>query len=120
MSETISQQTSPLVYIVDDDEAVRASLKLLLETHGVGVRTFASCADFLAAVRGEGDSPPASCLLMDAHMPGLNGADLQEHLRAAGRDLPTIVMTGQPHGPLAARAPGAGARDIMAKPHDGQ
>lgn len=120
MSGITSQQTRPLVYIVDDDEAVRTSLKLLLETHGLRTRPFASCADFLAAVPVDVDSPPGGCLLVDAHMPGMNGADLQEHLRAAGRDIPTILMTGQPHGPLVARALAAGAREVIAKPIDGQ
>ncbi|MCC5857630.1 MAG: response regulator [Ectothiorhodospiraceae bacterium] len=120
MSGITSRQTRPLVYIVDDDGAVRTSLKLLLETHGLRTRRFKSCADFLAAVPVDIDDPPGVCLLVDAHMPGMNGADLQEHLQASGRDIPTILMTAQPHGPLATRAQAAGAREVIAKPIDGQ
>jgi two-component system response regulator FixJ len=100
------------VLIADDDDAVRESLQVLLETAGHPVRPFASGNDLLAALRpGE-----AGCLIIDVRMPGLDGLEVQERLRRARIALPVIVITGHGDVPLAVRAMKAGALDFVEKP----
>ena len=102
----------PIVFIVDDDEAVRDSLQTLLEAAGHRVRSFASGSEFLAAM------PPSEegCLIIDVRMPGIGGLDVQERLRVEGIALPVIVITGHGDVPLAVRAMKAGAVDFVEKP----
>lgn len=80
----------PPVFVVEDEEAVRASLERLLRAIGVPARTFASAESFLQSYAGE---TPA-CLLVDIRMPGMSGLDLIEELGRRHMSLPTIVMTG--------------------------
>jgi two-component system response regulator FixJ len=104
----------PTVNVLDDDEAVRDSLALLLETEGLRARTFATAASFL-----ESDAPDRpGCLLVDVRMPGMDGIEVQERLRASGCAMPVIVMTGHADVPLAVRAMKAGALDFVQKPFD--
>ncbi|WP_207481183.1 response regulator FixJ [Arenibaculum pallidiluteum] len=104
----------PEVFVVDDDEAVRDSLSMLLESAGLSVRTFGSAPEFL-----DSDAPSRSgCLLIDVRMPGMDGIEVQERLRATGCPLPVIVMTGHADVPLAVRAMKAGAIDFVEKPFD--
>ena len=104
----------PTVSIVDDEEAVRDSLATLLETEGLAVRTFADAAAFLGS-----DAPGRpGCLLVDVRMPGMDGIEVQERLRASGCAMPVIVMTGHADVPLAVRAMKAGAIDFVEKPFD--
>ncbi len=119
MSGPWSERAHAVIYVVDDNEAVRNGLKLLLEVNGFCAAAFASGSDLLAAIRADAGTTVAGCLLLDLHLPGLNGAELQERLRAKGLEIPTILMTGQPHGPQAARARAAGVTEIMPKPIDG-
>ena len=102
------------VFIVDDDDAVRDSLQVLLESAGLTVEAFASPTAFL------GSSAPErpGCLLVDVRMPEMDGIELQEALTAANRRLPVIVMTGHADVPLAVRAMKAGAVDFIEKPFD--
>lgn len=105
------------VYVVDDDKAVRDSLRWLIESVGVRVETFASAREFLdrcdaGEVRG--------CLVADVRLPGISGLDLQENLRQRGLYLPTIVITGHGDVPLAVRAMKAGALDFIEKPFSDQ
>src|SRR5687767_158233 len=102
------------VFIVDDDDAVRDSLQILLESAGLTVETFASPTAFL------GSSAPdrPGCLLVDVRMPEMDGIELQEALTTANRRLPVIVMTGHADVPLAVRAMKAGALDFIEKPFD--
>lgn len=104
------------VYLVDDDEAVRDGLALLLETVGLRVRGFASPAAFLAARPGL----VPGCLILDIRMPGMSGLKLQEKLRSDGLDWPIIVISG--HGDIEAcrTAFHAGAVDFLSKPVDEQ
>jgi FixJ family two-component response regulator len=80
----------PPVFVVEDEEPVRASLKRLLRAIGVPATTFASAESFLESYTGE---KPA-CLLVDIRMPGMSGLDLIEELARRRLSLPTIVMTG--------------------------
>ena len=100
------------VYIVDDDEAVRDSLSLLLESKAYGVNSFGSALDFLAAA----PALPIGCLIVDIRMPEMDGLELQERLKARGLGFPMIVITGHADVPLAVRAMKAGAVDFIEKP----
>lgn len=100
------------VYIVDDDEAVRDSLSVLLESKGYAVRSFGSALDFLAAA----PSLPVGCLVVDIRMPEMDGLELQQHLIDRSLDFPLMVITGHGDVPLAVRAMKAGAIDFIEKP----
>ena len=74
------QPGDAIVYVVDDDEAVRDSLRWLLEAQGFQVRAFAAAEHFLAALRDERGPAPMSCALVDVRMPGMSGLELQDEL----------------------------------------
>ena len=101
------------VTIVDNDEAVRHSLRFLLEVIGWTVETFASAADFLKA-----DLSKMLCLIVDHHMPGMTGLDLAERLRAEGNLVPIMLVTGSPSRAIYARAAEIGVDEILEKPFD--
>jgi FixJ family two-component response regulator len=77
------------IYIVDDDEAARDSLRILLETNGFAARDFASVDEFLSHNRHD-----MACLLLDLHMPGMSGVDLLKYLRTHGDTRPVIAISG--------------------------
>lgn len=104
--------TAPVVFVVDDDEAVRASVAMLLESVTLPVETFASGREFLDAWAG--DRP--GCLVLDLRMPGLSGLELQERLAERGSRLPIIFLTGHGDVPDAVAAMRAGAVDFLRKP----
>jgi FixJ family two-component response regulator len=109
--------TSPrpfLIHVVDDDEAVRDSMQILLESYGFAVRDYASAVDFLAVNK----TLPVGCLLLDLHMPGMTGLELLEILRARGFDCPVILVTGRSDSQLRERASRAGAIALLDKPVD--
>ena len=101
-----------LVFIVDDDEAVRDSLELLLESAGHSVQVFEAAGDALEACRVR---QPA-CIVTDIRMPEMDGLEFQEKLIEGGIKIPVIVMTGHADVPLAVRAMKAGAVDFIEKP----
>jgi two-component system, LuxR family, response regulator FixJ len=100
------------IFVVDDDEAVRDSLALLLETVGLEVEAFASAADVLARCK---KARPA-CVVTDVRMPGMDGLELQQRLSKLHADVPVIVITGHGDVPLAVQAMKAGAIDFIEKP----
>jgi two-component system response regulator FixJ len=100
------------VYIVDDDEAVRDSLSVLLESKAYAVRSFSSAPEFLTAA----PSLPIGCLIVDIRMPEMDGLELQQHLIDRSLRFPLIVITGHGDVPLAVRAMKAGAVDFIEKP----
>jgi two-component system response regulator FixJ len=102
-----------VVHLVDDDEAVRRSLALLLTTFGYACATYGSAEDLLAAA---GHLAPG-CLIVDVRMPGMDGLSLQSELAARGVPHPVIVITGHADVPLAVRAMKAGAVDLIEKPY---
>jgi two-component system, LuxR family, response regulator FixJ len=101
-----------LIYVVDDDEAVRDSLSLLLEARGYMVRSFGSAPEFLAAA----PTLRPGCLIVDIRMPNMDGLELQQRLRERFLRFPLIVITGHGDVPLAVRAMKAGAIDFIEKP----
>ncbi len=102
----------PTIFVVDDDDDVRGAITEVLESDGRVVAGFPSGEAFLAAFQPAN----ASCLLIDAALPGMSGIDLLEKLRAAGHAVPAIVITGQSDVPMAIRAMKAGASDFIEKP----
>ncbi len=104
------------VFVVDDDRAMRDSLRWLLESVGLTVRTYPTAADFLR----EYEPSQPGCLVLDVRMPGMSGLDLQAELVRRGAGLPTIVVTGHAEVPMAVRAVKAGAVDFIEKPFSDQ
>src|SRR5438128_2281472 len=102
----------PTVFVVDDDAAVRNSLRWLIETLALPVETCGSAQEFLAAYE---PSRPG-CLVLDLRLPGMSGLELQERLTARGICLPVIVITGHSDVPMAVRALKQGAVDFLEKP----
>jgi two-component system response regulator FixJ len=100
------------VYIVDDDDGVRDSLQILLESSGHAVRGFASPQEFLDAV----GSIDFGCILVDLQMPGMDGLELQHRLRALNVKLPVIVVTAHGDIATAVEAMRSGAIDFVEKP----
>lgn len=103
-----------LVYVVDDDEAVRESTCVLLDLFAYRTRPFESADQLLAA----GCAGEAACIVTDVRMPGLSGVDLLKALRRQGDLTPVVVITGHGDIPLAVEAMRAGASDFIEKPFD--
>jgi two-component system, LuxR family, response regulator FixJ len=106
------RKDSPLVYLVDDDEAIRDSLSLLLESVGLEHAVFASAREFLEAY----DRDQHSCLVADIRMPGLSGLELQQRLNQERAEVPIIFITGHGDVPMAVNAMKSGASDFIQKP----
>ena len=107
-------KTDPVVYVVDDEFAVRDSLTLLVESNGQAVRSFASAEAFLNDYSP--DQP--GCLLLDIRMPTMSGLELQDELMARDICIPIIFISGHARIPDSAHAFRAGAVDFLEKPFD--
>jgi two-component system response regulator FixJ len=106
---------TPTVFVVDDDSAVRSSLRLLLKSVGLAVSTFDSAQAFLDAY----PEHSAGCILLDVRMPGMSGPLLQQQLALRGSMLPVIFITGHGDVSMAVEAMQNGAFDFVEKPfHD--
>jgi FixJ family two-component response regulator len=103
-----------VVMIVDDDDSMRRAARRLVKSFGLGVDTFASAEDFLAS----GRLAETACLVLDVHMPGLSGIDLQSKLIAEGNHIPIIFITAFADEKTRARALEAGAYGYLIKPFD--
>jgi two-component system, LuxR family, response regulator FixJ len=106
------QQRSPTVFIVDDDEAVRNSLRLLVKSLGLTTTISASAQEFLATY----DPIQPGCLVLDVRMPGMSGLELQQQLNLRGAVIPVIFITGHGDIPMAVEAMQQGAFDFLQKP----
>lgn len=102
----------PTVFIVDDDAAVRNSLRLLVKSVGLSAAVFVSAQEFLANY----DPYQPGCLVLDVRMPGISGLDLQQQLNLRGAVIPLIFITGHGDIPMAVEAMQHGAFDFLQKP----
>jgi FixJ family two-component response regulator len=104
------------VYVVDDDDAMRDSLRWLLESAGYRVASYSSAERFLAAFRAN----HATCLVLDVRLSGLTGLELQQELNRKGANLPIIFITGHGDVPMAVQALKSGAFHFLEKPFEGE
>lgn len=102
------------IVVVDDDDVVRDSLKVLLELRHYDVRDFGSAAAFLAARDGATATP--GCLVLDIHMPKMSGIELLRELRGRGDSVPVILMTGRREPAAQNQAQALGAVALLDKP----
>jgi two-component system response regulator FixJ len=103
-----------LIHLVDDDEAIRRSAGFMLKTSGFHVRSYENGVELLKAA----PQLEPGCILLDIRMPGMDGLEVQEALKAKGVALPVIIMTGHGDVSLAVQAMKAGAVDFIEKPFE--
>lgn len=108
----IAKKIPPTVFVVDDDESVRNSLKFLLRSANLDSCGFESAQQFLGAY----DSTQPGCLVLDVRMPGMSGLELQQELNLRGAIIPVIFITGHGDVPMAVEAMQHGAHDFLQKP----
>jgi len=106
----------PVVFVVDDDTAIRRSLGFLIESIGLAVESYETAEHFLDAY----DPERPGCLILDVRMPGMSGLNLQEELAKRHAELPIIIVTGYAEVPMAVRALKSGAVDFIEKPFSDQ
>lgn len=107
---------NPVVFVVDDDQAVRKSLEMLIASVGMQVETFAAAHEFLEVCHPS----MAGCLVLDVRMQGMSGLELQKALKERDIDLPVIIITGHGDVPVAVRALKLGAFEFLEKPFSKQ
>src|ERR1700724_1533200 len=103
---------SSTVFVIDDDDLVRASIQGLLKSVGLRSKTFGATQEFLRSTRPD----VTSCLVLDVRLPGVNGLDFQRELADAGIRIPIIFITGHGDIPMSVRAMKAGAVEFLTKP----
>jgi len=103
---------SKRVFIVEDDDLVRETLRAMIEDDGRTVEDFATGEEFIESYQPGGDT----CLLADVNLPGMNGVDLLRQLNESGNSLPTIIISGNAKVPMAVEAMKAGATNVVEKP----
>ena len=104
--------TPSVVHVVDDDEAVRDSMRALLESYGIEVRAYASASEFLVVSPAQ----RKGCVLLDLHMPGISGLELLELLQPHRSRIPIIAITGRGDSAISERVVRAGAHTLLYKP----
>src|SRR5450631_3007658 len=114
MKGTSTMQPEPIIYVIDDDDAVRQSLEFLLKTAGNSVRSFESAKAFLDIL----PQLRSGCIITDVRMPDITGIDLLRRLKELKIDIPVIVITGHGDISLAVEAMKIGAVDFLEKPFD--
>ena len=110
----MNRPTEPTVLVVDDDEAVREALSMMLRAAGRTVEAFASAEDFIE----RGGATRRGCLVLDVRMPGMSGLELQDWLVRRNAMLPIVFLTGHGDIPMAVRAVRRGAWHFLQKPVD--
>jgi FixJ family two-component response regulator len=110
------KDSDPIVFVIDDDAAVRESIGKLIGSVGLRVETFGSTHDFLNSKRPEA---PA-CLVLDVRLPDVSGLEFQRDLARANFQIPIIFITGHADVPMTVRAMKAGAIEFLTKPFRGQ
>ena len=105
-----------IVFVIDDDAAVRASIAGLLKTVGLSSTSFGTAQEFLLSDRPDGPS----CLVLDVRLPGINGLEFQRELAEAGLRIPIIFITGHGDIPMSVKAMKSGAVEFLTKPFDDQ
>jgi len=103
---------APTVFVIDDDDLVRASIQGLLKSVGLRSETFGAAQEFLRSKRPDGPS----CLVLDVRLPGVNGLDFQRELADAGIRIPIIFITGHGDIPMSVKAMKSGAVEFLTKP----
>ena len=109
---TIPVPSALRIFVIDDDEAVRDSIKILLEVHGFKVEDFASTGEFAKGYR----KPPRGCLILDQHLPLTTGLDFLKSPAGRELDIPVILITGQGDPKIEQRARDAGVAEYLQKP----
>lgn len=107
-------RSPPLIAIVDDEESVRKALQRLVRSAGFAVETYASGAEFLESMQ----SHEPACVVLDLHMPEVNGFEVQHALSRAGMQVPVVIITGHDTPEARTRALGQGAKAYLRKPVD--
>src|SRR6202790_494556 len=103
---------APMVFVIDDDALVRASIQGMLKSVGLRSETFGTPQEFLRSKRPDGPS----CLVLDVRLPGVNGLDFQHELADAGIRIPIIFITGHGDIPMTVKAMKSGALEFLTKP----
>jgi FixJ family two-component response regulator len=103
---------APTVFVIDDDDLVRAAIKGMLKSVGLHSETFGTAQEFLRSKRPDGPS----CLVLDVRLPGVNGLDFQRQLVDAGLRIPIIFITGHGDIPMSVKAMKCGAVEFLTKP----
>jgi FixJ family two-component response regulator len=109
---TLPGDEQPVVFVVDDDASMRATLSDVMRSVGLEVQTFQSAKDFLETTLP--DAP--GCLVLDVRLPGQSGLDFQRTLAHSGIELPVVFITGHGDVPMSVQAMKAGAVDFLTKP----
>ncbi len=107
-------QVLPTVHIVDDDDAIRSSLRLLIKTSGLTPETYSSAEELIS----KADLSQHGCLVVDVRMPGMSGLELQQYLNNNQLKVPLIIITGHGDIEMAVQAMKSGAHDFLEKPVD--
>ena len=107
-------KTQTLISVVDDDESMREAIRGLMKSLGYTAVAFASAEEFLSSCQ----IPRTSCLITDVQMPGITGLELHHRLLAAGKIIPTILITAYPDDSARERALGDGVVSYLSKPFD--
>src|SRR6202040_1672998 len=113
---SVMTEKQSIVFVIDDDAAVREAVEDLLRSVGLGVESFGSTQEFLVSKRP--DAP--GCIVLDVRLPGLSGLEFQRTLARAGDRTPVIFLTGHADIEMAARAMKAGALEFLTKPYRDQ
>jgi FixJ family two-component response regulator len=104
--------SAPIVFVIDDDASMRASVSSLIRSVGLQAQVFASTSEFLAEKRFQGPS----CLILDVRLPGVSGLDFQTELAKANSSIPIIFVTGHGDIPMSVKAMKQGAVEFLTKP----